>query len=247
MNSRVGDLRVGQVLPERGQHVSLTGGHAHPRNHRSQHPQSDVTRPPGRPGRPRVNAVSALKDFDRPCASRRRASSAYSAVPSASTESSNIAMAEWLVGAFLRIAVRRAGAEEDERAGHLFQHEGEILRAGDRELGRLAPVRAEHRGDHLSNAEPGTRQRQRRRRRRRRSAAGRLARGTRAPLRAREPERHEQAEDDQGRLSRQLAATALQGRSQRGCHRYVRRWQARRARHRHEVPIEVHDAKTPSA
>jgi hypothetical protein len=45
--------------------------------------------------------------------------------------------------------VRRAGAEEDERAWHLLEHEGEVLRAGDGELGMLAAPGAEHLGDRL--------------------------------------------------------------------------------------------------
>ena len=44
-----GDLRVGQVLPERGQHLGLTGGHARPRRHRaSTHTQILPELPPGR-------------------------------------------------------------------------------------------------------------------------------------------------------------------------------------------------------
>ena len=55
-----GDLRVGQVLPERGQHLGLAGGHAHPRSHRaSSHAHTQIVPDPGPAARPRVNAVSA--------------------------------------------------------------------------------------------------------------------------------------------------------------------------------------------
>ena len=125
-----GDLGVGQVLAERGQHLGLAGGHAHPGSHRASSLTLRLCPTRAAPGRPRVNAVSAWRGGPGPAGGgpvrrtgrRRRPARA----------SSNSGVGRVVVRGGRRVAVRRAGAEEDERAGHLLQHEGEVLRAGDR-------------------------------------------------------------------------------------------------------------------